>query len=143
MPPNHKTWQGAQDEFEARFTDRYGKRAFVCWLADTALAKGIRGKSALALPQPSDAIVTLNGHTWYAEVKSSENPVSFPFGDIRPSQWAASVRQVAAGGEYLFYLKSLATGLWFAVPAQVFHEIRAGGVKSAKWADLHPYQFAL
>lgn len=140
MPPNHKTWKAAEDDFEAFVNRTYGKDAFLCWLSDTAVAKGLKGKSALALPQPADATLTVRGEMCYLDVKTCSNPTSFPFADIRPSQWAASVRQVAAGGEYYFFIKNMVNLVWYQIPAQVFHKIRAAGIKSAKWDDLQSYR---
>ena len=56
------------------------------------------GKKAFVKAQPSDYLVTANGHTFYAEVKSSHDPVAFHHSNIQPYQMAASKRIQTSSG---------------------------------------------
>lgn len=98
-----------------------------------------RNKAGFTKPQPADYLVTLDGDTYYAEVKSTENKTSFPFSLIRPNQWAAAAQQRAAGGLYFFYVKNLNTGDWHRVPGDVFLDHKAA--RSMKWSELKPYRW--
>ena len=69
--------------------------------------------------KPSDFIVTFNGETWYAEVKSVAEKDRFNFSSIQTSQWRSATRVTKAGGKYFFYLHFIAFNRWFKVPAKV------------------------
>lgn len=130
-------WKNTEEEFEGIFTAN-GKDAFVFRLSDTAAAKATGGKGAFVKAQPSDFIVTNKGHTFYAEVKSARDEISFPHSNIRPFQMASSRRIVKAGGDFVFFLKNLLTNQWYCVPAQVIH---AAEKKSTRWADIEQYKW--
>lgn len=122
--------------FEDLFT-HYGKRAYLHKLTDTKEVSGLNGRPTTAPDQPSDYIVTLDGETFFAEVKSSEGATSFPFKNIRPSQYRGARQQLAVGGTYLFYILRTKTGAWFRVPAKVILEWPR---KSMTWVELEPYR---
>lgn len=133
-------WQTAEDEFEA-IMETGGKSVFVHRITDSAevrgMTKGMSGRSAgFTKDQPADYIVVSFGTMFFAEVKSSKNPTSFPFQNIAHGQWSAATRTHRAGGIYLFFLKNLVTGLWYKVPASVLLDHTA---KSIKWADLQQH----
>ena len=128
-------WKKTEREFEDVYA-RMGKGAFVHRMSDTAAAKATSGKKAFVKAQPSDYLVTVNGHTFYAEVKSSHDPVAFHHSNIQPYQMAASKRITKAGGDYVFFIKNILTGKWYCVPASVIH---ASATKSTKWADIETY----
>lgn len=134
-------WKTAEADFSRHF-DKYGKGAFVHRLSDTAAAKATSGKRAFVVAQPSDFIVTADGHTFYAEVKSSQDETTFHFDNIRKAQLAASRRVIKANGVYLFFLKSEHLNQWFCVPAHVVHEIMLVK-KSARWAELESYLYVI
>lgn len=132
-----KIWKDTEAEFEEAFTSA-GKSAFVHRLTDTAAAKATGGKRAFVKAQPSDYLVTHNGLTFFAEVKSSHDEISFPHSNIQKYQMASARRVTKAGGVYIFFLKNLNTGYWYCVPAEV---IIASEKKSTRWADIETYRW--
>jgi penicillin-binding protein-related factor A (putative recombinase) len=92
--------------------------------------------------RPSDFLVTVDGKTFFAEVKSSQDPVSFNLNNVEVSQWTAAIRSVAAGGEYFFFLRSEILGKWFKVPASILVEQRKTK-KSIKWTEIDQYFWKL
>jgi hypothetical protein len=58
-----------------------------------------------------------------------------PAGAIRPAQMQAAIRWVAAGGEYRFALRSMATGRDYLVPAQLLFSARG----KVPWATFEPW----
>lgn len=103
-------------------------------------AKALRGlnngRAVGDFPKPSDYLVTRDGSTWYAEVKSCESMTSFPFADIRPSQKAMALKQAAVGGRYDFHIFSFGLGRWFTMSCEKFAEVVATGAKSVKFQEL-------
>lgn len=130
-------WKQAEKDWEAAFVP-LGKRAFIARLADTAAAKATGGNSAMLQAQPSDFMLTVDGVTHYAEVKSSKNASSFPFSNIKKGQMIAARRVTKAGGSYLFFIKNLVTQVWYVVPASVIINHK---LKSIKWAELEGYEW--
>jgi penicillin-binding protein-related factor A (putative recombinase) len=135
-----KAWQAAQDEFET-YMAAGGKRVFVHRITDSAEVRGMTaGMSGRATghtkEQPADYVIVSFDTMYYAEVKSSKNPTSFPFKNIERGQWNAATRTDRAGGIYLFFLKNLVTGVWYKVPARVLLDHTA---KSIKWSDLQTH----
>lgn len=132
-----EAWKQAENDFKAAF-DLLGKKAVVVRFADTAEAKVLNGKKAYARSQPSDFLVVAWGETFFAEVKSSEEKVSFPHSNIRPHQWARSKQIVAAGGTYFFFVKREETAQWFKIPAHFLHDAEK---KSTRWADVKGFEW--
>jgi hypothetical protein len=104
---------------------------------DQKMLTGLNGGRRVGdFPKPSDYLVTKDAMTFYAEVKSCQSGVSFPFADIRPSQKAMALRQAAVGGRYDFYIFSFGKGMWFHMTETVFAAAVAAGAKSIKFGDL-------
>jgi penicillin-binding protein-related factor A (putative recombinase) len=118
----------------------YGKRAWVHRFSDTAQAIGMNGKDTIAPSQPSDFLVTLEGQTFFAEVKHSTEPVSFSHSKIRKQQMNCARMCVPAGGAYFFFIYAAALKKWFCVPA---HVITTSATKSTKWADITQYEWKI
>jgi hypothetical protein len=95
-----------------------------------------KGRQLTDFAKPSDFLVTEDGNIHYAEVKSCQSEVSFPFGNIEDGQRSAALRQVAVGGDYRFYLFSYGLGRWFIMTAARFADILQTGRKSAKFSEL-------
>lgn len=133
-------WIDAEEEFESWFTR---KLSFCFKFHDARQAMGAGGSRRIfTTSHPSDYVVVDNGSTFYAEVKSSQEPISFPFSSIRKSQWSAAIQVTAAGGSYFFFLKSeYLLPRWYRVPAAVMLELRDGPVKSVKWEHLKPLEY--
>lgn len=129
------TWKKCEEEFVSFFDDQ-GKDAYVIRLADTAAAKATGGAEAMIQAQPSDFIVVVKGVTHFSEVKSCQNPTSFPFSNIKRGQKIAARRVVKAGGSYLFWIKNIVTGVWYCVPSPV---IINHPRKSIRWDELEQY----
>lgn len=132
------TGKPSQEIFEATFV-KLGKRAFVYRVTDSAEVRGMSG-AGYTKRQPSDFIVTENGAMYYAEVKSTSSRTSFSFSQIEPGQWRGARQQVAAGGDYFFFIHRKATGDWFKVPARVILDHPR---KSMTWTELQPYRWEL
>jgi penicillin-binding protein-related factor A (putative recombinase) len=126
-------WKDAEDEFELFFA-RFGKRAAVERLTDTAYVRGATGlKKSIKDAQPADFVVTWEGRMFYAEVKSTANEPSFSFSMISKNQWRAARKAVAAGGDYQFFIRRESTGEWYVIHAV---HIIDHDAKSMKWAEI-------
>lgn len=130
----------SEELFDAHFA-RLGKRAVVFQLYDAAYISGLLGKATkVQIPaQPSDRIVTVDGETHYAEVKSTQDPTAFRFQLLRKSQSSAATRVLAAGGSYLVYVHRLLTNTWYRFSYDLIAQIKAQGKSSIPWADLEPF----
>lgn len=125
----------AEEEFISFFP---GKRNYVYQFHDTKQAKAGRVERIFTSAQPADFIVTSEGVTFYAEVKYCAELTSFPFSNIRKSQWISAAQQTAASGLYYFFIKSEAMRCWYKVPATILlHHPR----KSITWQELSIHVF--
>lgn len=138
MATNTPLWKQAEKDFES-FIKALGKKAYVHRLTDTAAAKATGGKKAFVVAQPSDYVGVMQDLTFFGEVKSSIDKVSFPYSNIKKNQLAQARRIIMAGGSYLFFIKSYALDKWYIVPAQVV--INNQTTKSSKWTDLAAYEW--
>ena len=102
-----------------------------------------RSKSVTAHGQPADYIITDRGTTFWAEVKSTQELISFPLANISKAQWNGARQVVAAQGAYFFFIKKLATNTWYRVPASFFVEIHAEPIKSVKWSNLEDFKYVI
>lgn len=129
----NQVWKSAEDQFESWWR---GKQSFCFQFHDTRAAMGASGsKRVFTAPHPSDFLVTHHGDMFYAEVKSFAGP-SFPFSNVKPSQWSAARQQVAAGGKYFFFLFSTGNGTWFKLEASFLLGIFETGRKSVKVSEI-------
>jgi penicillin-binding protein-related factor A (putative recombinase) len=129
-------WLDAEAEFESWFTT---KKSFCFKFHDARMAKGTGGSNRIfTASHPADYVVVDKGVMFYAEVKSSQDPISFPFASIQKSQWSAAMRTHSAGGSYFFFIKSEHRHCWYRVPAEVMLPLREGVSKSVKWEHLAP-----
>lgn len=130
------TGRSAQDHFEGILKLK-GKTCFVYRVTDTAEVRG-RSGAGFTKPQPADYVVVEGEETFFAEVKSSNNKTSFPFGNIETTQFAYAKMIVTAGGGYFFFLRNEITLEWYKVPASVF---LSSEKKSATWEELSPFKW--
>jgi hypothetical protein len=128
-------WQKAEDDFDDYFK-RKGKRAFVFKFPDAAEIFGRVGKIGQTRAVPSDRIVTCDGETFYAEVKSTEDPLRFKRSLLRKSQSAFATQIIAAGGQYLVFVKALVTSRWYVMPYSI-----ASASPSLLWSDMEAYKW--
>jgi len=128
--PSVQQWQKAEDDFDDYFK-RKGKRAFVFKFPDAAEIYGRVGKIGQTRAVPSDRIVTCEGETYFAEIKSTEDPLRFKRSLLRKSQSAFATQVIAAGGLYLVFVKALVLNCWYVMPYR-----RATAEPSVLWTDL-------
>lgn len=133
-------WMDAQKDFESVWV---GKHNWCYAFEDSREAMGLgKSRRIFTKGRPSDYLVTANGLTFFAEVKSSQDKVSFNLNNVEESQWKAAIQSVAAGGLYFFFVRCEMNGKWFQVPAAVFVEQRKTK-KSIKWDDLQQYYWKM
>lgn len=131
--PSESDWEEAHD--------RLGKRAFYCRLVDAAEIYGRTGVKSKARAQPSDYIATLDGTTFFAEVKSSIHQNLFEFKLLRTAQSAAAQRVLSAGGEYWVYAHCLAHNIWFRFSYALVEATKATGRSSIPWTQLEGHEW--
>lgn len=134
-------WKDAEDQFE-KYWKQFGKNATVYAFQDTREAMGTTGsRRVFTQSRPSDFLVTHDGHTFFAEVKSCSSHSSFAFSNIRDDQWKYAILHTAAKGLYLFYIKWEVNDQWYKVPASFLISLKNAGEKSVKWEALDEYRF--
>ena len=126
----------AQDTFKKLMK---GKKAFVHRLPDPSDVAMIAGRRVKLPAQPADFVVCLEGHMFYAEVKSSANKTVFPMAGIRDSQRGAAKETVKQKCSYMFYIYSAYNDLWYEVDAEFVLDLIKGGSKSIPWKDLDKF----
>lgn len=132
-------WIDAEDQFEAFFAK---KKAFLYAFEDTREAQKTGGSRRIwTKARPSDYLATVNGVTFFAEVKSTSNKTAFPFSMIKPFQWECAISTTMVGGIYLFFIRSEMTKIWYKVPASFMIESLNNNRKSLKWEELAPYVY--
>lgn len=135
-----KAWMDAEADFESVWV---GKTRWCYAFEDSREAMGLsKSRKVFTKARPSDYLVVAEGVTFFAEVKSSQNEVSFNLNNVEESQWIAAIRSVAAGGLYFFFIRSEVNGLWFQVPAAILVAQRKIK-KSIKWEELKPYYWKM
>lgn len=140
MPTLRKNTGKPSERDFLQFFKKLGKRAFVHRLVDSADLRGLNNSPVRAPEQPADWVVTENGETYYAEVKSTTNKTSFPFSLITTNEEKSAKMQLAAGGKYMFFIHSLEKQQWFKVPASI---VLSHNKRSFKWDELIPYRWSL
>ena len=131
-------WVDAEKEF-VNYWNRFGKLADVFKFEDAREAIGLTSRKVFTKSQPSDYLVTHDGHTFFAEVKSCSSKTSFALSNIRDSQWRRAKLVTTAKGSYFFFIKSEVRQEWFNVPASYFLTLDKNGIKSIKWEELSQY----
>jgi Recombination protein U. len=136
------TGKPSENAFEAAL-NKLGKRAYYCRLVDAAEIFGRVGKTGNVRPQPSDYIITVDGVTSYAEVKSTTDETAFRFSLLRTKQTAAARQILSAGGEYNVFVHHLPTDRWYRIPYSVIATVQQTGKASIKWHDLQDFQWEI
>lgn len=106
----------AESAFDGQI-EMLGKRAYMHTFKDTRHVKGL-SKAGIALKQPADRLVCIDGITSFVEVKSTYNPRRFERKLIRKHQIGAAKRLTAAGGSYLYFVLNMNTMQWYRIPAE-------------------------
>lgn len=88
---------------------------------------------------PADYVVAYENGSVYCEVKSFKGK-TFPFSNIKPSQfaWAAQIHRL--GQPYMFYLFQKETETWYLIPAFIILNKAKEGIKSLSLTDLEKYK---
>ncbi len=84
-------------------------------------------------PAPSDYYITYDGQPWLVEVKSSVDPIRFPWKNISGKQLGFSKRYIHAGWESIFPIHRVELGVWYFVPFKFIWAQMKGGKSSIKW----------
>lgn len=117
----------------------HGKNGYFYRIPDAAEVRGRTGRIGYIRKTPSDYIVTLYGETFYAEIKSTVNPKFFAKSFLKIGQKNAARQVLAAGGQYLIFIHSLATQEWYRVPANVLIETPK---TTFSWTELQHFKWA-
>ena len=97
------TGKDSEDIFEATVEAAGGFADRLSDMFDASKSKMVSTR------KPSDFIVSVNGETFYAEVKSISEKDRFNFQDIQPAQWRSATRATKADGKYFFFLVAFFT----------------------------------
>ena len=129
------TGKDAEDAFVERKESQ--PRTVVERFYDASDLRGInKGRPVGDFPKPSDFLVTEDGATHFAEVKSTQNAKRFPFSQIEDGQRSACLRHTAAGGVYTFYIFTYGLGKWFKLPGFLFAQLLEDGAASVSFEEL-------
>lgn len=140
MKKSKNTGKPSEREFENTLEFIYGKAVHIVEFYDAAYLHGLNKRAVIAPEQPADRLVTANGQTFFAEIKSVLDGTAFPFSIIKTNQLVAAKKQMLSGGLYFFFVHNLATDTFYIVPAaEVFATIEAGK-KSLKWSEMTIWQ---
>lgn len=132
------TGRPSEDIFDASW-QRLGKQAHVFVFTDAAKASGLNNRRTTIGAQPSDRLLTYQGKTIYAEIKSTTDPEAFRFSLLRKTQGSYAAAILAAGGTYDLFIHALTTNQWYRVPYQV---IKSHTQKHLKWDELEKYKWS-
>lgn len=125
---------------EAVFVDRLGELGIHAErIFDAGALRGLNKRAIADFPRPADFLLFTPRGIRLAEVKSSSNATSFPFGNIERGQRKAATLTARAGAgswAYLFFLHNLTTHGWHIMTADTFVETIKDGRQSIKWADV-------
>ncbi len=117
---------------------KYGKQVFLHRITDAAEVRGMNAnKFSFVKKQPSDYILTIKGRMSYAEVKSTVQD-RLKRSCLETGQYAACVRQIAAGGHYDVFVHAIQRGMWYQLPGSLFVK-SPPTIKSWSFNDLSAY----
>ncbi len=132
------TGKPSEHLFEAKIA-AMGKRACAFRLVDASEITGRTGKVAVsARASPADYVIVMNGMTYLAEVKSTNNATSFPFSMIARAQHAAGTLVTAAESKYLIFIHRVATNQWYMIS---YNTLLNSEKASITWAELEDYKW--
>lgn len=132
------TGKPSEETFD-KFWAKLGKKAFVFKFTDASEARGMNKRTVNIKAQPSDRLITFQGVTWYAEVKSTIDEKRFNFSLLRTTQGSYAAQVEAAGGMYLVYIHSIATDIWYCVPYSTIRWAKENNKSSFTWQELSTY----
>ena len=132
------TGSPSQDQFVADLERKHGKRVHIHRFTDSAEVHGLnKGRRMVVKKQPADFLVTLDGEMFYAEIKSTvKDRISRDC--LETGQYAACLRQIAAGGKYYVFVHFIKHSAWYRLPGHLFTQ-SPPTVKSWSINDLAEY----
>jgi hypothetical protein len=136
------TGKPTEKEFEDRFA-RLGKAAFLYRFVDAAEVRGRTGKIGFTRDAPADYLITQEGVTSYAEVKSTSDPTAFRFSLLRQTQSATAAMVRIAGGLYDIYAHHIPTGTWYKFPYSLVQAVKDAGSGSIPWKKLENFIWSI
>lgn len=115
----------------------FGKACFIHRFEDNAEINGknfhnIRQGRLISNEQPADFLVTLDGQTFFAEIKGTINAKGISTGLFKDVQLNTAQKQEAAGGVYWFFIFSHTMQKWYRLK-------REDVTCARKWTELSPY----
>lgn len=126
-------WKKAQDEVDRVFKAFEETRKDFVWkrFTDTYEAQG-----KVVQAQFSDRWVLWRGLFSLVEIKSCHQD-RFPFKDVRPVQFIGARRVAAAGGNSIFLIKHVPTGLWHRICGmELWRQKESSGMSSIGWDQM-------
>lgn len=133
------TGKSSEQKWEHHF-NTLGKGAYFYRVVDAAEVRGRTGKIGFIRPAPSDYVLVCKGRMSFAEVKSTQNPTSFPFSILRKVQSAAAQMILAAGGTYDVYVHAMIADVWYKIPYQ---RILEENKSSIPWSQLQDFKYVV
>lgn len=130
------TGHATEDRFVQGFAP-LGKRVYIHRFRDHYDAKKV-SKSAIALPQPADFLVVMDGTTFFAEVKEVTDPDKFSYSRFTKSQKGAAIQAQAAGGLYYAFIYHTLSGQWYRIPLSF---LRAAEIKTFYFKNLEFFKW--
>lgn len=97
-----------------------------------------RGKRVGTFANPADYMCGENGRYFLAEVKSTQNKTSFPYGNMEPAQKAAAAHAASRGSPFFFFILDMNTQQWYVLSAPEFVADLKAGKKSRSFKELTP-----
>lgn len=130
-------WKKCEDIVFNYYNEELGKDSLCTRFIDSADINRLSYKvgkkfTAVNVSQPSDLLITVKGWTFYAEVKSTEDPVSVKSSLVK-QQSGSRRRVLAAGGDYRYFIYSIHHKQWYFLKAEEL-------TTPMKWANLERYK---
>lgn len=128
------------EKFILDYLDNLNKRVYVARFVDTYDAnKGRWGdpsqKKAIVERRPCDAMLIINGKTYFCEVKATTNKTGI-YSGLFTKQKGERKRIINAGGSYLYLIYSYALEQWYSV---VYPDLN----ENANWFELEEFKVDL
>lgn len=112
------------------FNHKNGKNSMCSRFSDTGDTFQGKGKGVILPRSPSDFVITCDGKTLYAEVKSTVSEQGLSSSLFR-QQEARRDRVLNCGGEYVYFVYSDAFKIWYRINGKIVKEN-----PNRKWKDL-------
>lgn len=100
------------------YSKTLGKRAYITRFADTKDANRGRVSNWVTIAKkPSDFMITFDGDTFYAEVKSTQK--SYIDSGLFKTQRSERLKILSAGGSYIYFVYSILNECWYVLPGDI------------------------